>query len=248
MLFQLLVSLFGIAFVHRNLSLLEKIDVVSSSKLKFYFYFLQLPFYFYLFFKELFLFILIYIGIFLITLILFDKIIDYFKEKTFEKLHLHIVDRLILLLKAGKSSQTSLKNVFDNLTTWQKATFIKIDEIFEVKKHQSYKKYPKQDFHSLYFRELEVIMSSPCKVIEQLKAFRAVLRLHSSLRHKSRQAIQQNKAQALMSFFIYIVLVILSKNYLNLELKSLTMLTSILLFCLGQIIIFKIGGNIHWKT
>ena len=63
MLIQLIVSMFGIAFVHRNLSLLEKIDVLSRSKLNLVFYFLQLPFYFYLIFKELLPAILIYIGL-----------------------------------------------------------------------------------------------------------------------------------------------------------------------------------------
>lgn len=179
---------------------------------------------------------------------LFDKIIDYFKEKTFEKLHIHIIERLILLLKAGKSAQTSTIIVFDNLTNWQKATFIKIGDIFEVKTHQNCKKHLKHNFQSLYFRELEVITRSPCNVIEQLKAFREVLRLHNSLRHRSRQALRQNKAQALISFFIYLALILLSKKYLNLELMSLTMFASVTLFSLGQIIIFKIGGKIHWKT
>ena len=112
-LIQLIVSLFGIAIVHRNLSLLEKTELISSSKLNSAFYFLQLPFYSYLLFKELLPFVITYIGIFLTTFILFDKIIEYFAEKTFQKLHLHVVERLILLLKSGKSAQTSTKSIFE---------------------------------------------------------------------------------------------------------------------------------------
>lgn len=248
MLVQLIISLFGIAFVHRNLALLEKIDVLTSSKRNYFFYFLQLPFYLYLFFKELFSFILIYIGIFLLTLMLFEKIISFFREKTFETLHLHIIERLILLLKGGKSAQTSTKNVFNNLTTWQKATFNRINEIFELKMKITGEKHQISAFHEFYFRELEIILTSSSNVIEQLKSYREALRLQSNLRHKSRQAIQQSKAQAWISFFIYAVFVLLSKNYLKLELISITMLASLLLFLLGQILIFKLGGKIRWKT
>ncbi len=260
MLVQLLISLFGIASVHRNLSLLEKTEAFSSSsssssssselklKLSLLFYVLQLPFYLHLFFKELFVFVLIYIGIFLTTLILFDKIIEYFKEKSFEELHLYIIERIILLLKAGKSAQTSTKNVFDDLTSWQKTIFLELHEFFVVKTIRAYEKPTRRVSQSYYFYELKTILGSTNNVIEQLKSYQKALRLQNNLRHRSRQALSQTKAQALVSFLIYVSFVVLSNSYLKLELLSLTMLVSLILFCTGQILIFRLGGRIKWKT
>lgn len=249
---QLLISLFGIAFVHRNLSLLKKINVISGPKLNLFFCFLQLPFYFYLFFKELFVPVLIYIGIFIVTFILFDKIIDIFKEKSFEELHIYIIERIVLQIKAGKSAQVSTKNVFDDLTAWQKAIFSQLNKIFEASFEIAPQK--RSEFlqtmvsQTYYFQELKIILCSSGNVIEQLKSYQKALRLQNNLRHRSRQAIQQTKAQALVSFLIYISFVVLSHGYLNLELISLTMLVSFILFCTGQILIFRLGGKIKWKT
>lgn len=248
MLIHLLVSLFGIVFVHRNLSQLEKIDVISNSKLKFLFYFLQSPFYFHLFFKELFIFVIIYIGIFLTTLILFDKIIDIFKEKDFEQLHIYMIERIILQLKAGKSAQVSTKNIFDDLTSWQKSIFAEMPEVFEIESSKNNKNPSRAVFQPAYFQELKTILCSTSNVIEQLKSYQRALRLQNNLRHRSRQAVQQTKAQALVALLIYISFVFLSYNYLKLELMSLTMLVSLGLFGTGQAFIFRLGGKIRWKT
>ena len=248
MLIQLIISLFGIVFVHRNLSLVEKTELVSSSKVNFLFYFLQLPFYFYLFFKELFVFILIYIGIFLITLIVFDKIIAYFKEKTFENIHLDVIERIILQLRTGKSAQTSIKKIFDELTTWHKSIFFELNEICDIKTSEFSKKNVLFEFHAYYFEELNLILRSSSHVIEQLKSFQSGLRLQKNLRHRSRQALQPTKAQAVVSIFIYVVFLVISINFLRFEVLSLAMLLSFSMFCVGQVLILRLGRSIKWKT
>lgn len=248
MLIQLMISMFGIAFVHRNLSLLEKLEVLSSSKLNSAFYFLQLPFYFYLIFKELLPVILIYIGIFLATLILFDKIIRYFREKTFEKMHLYLIERLILLLKSGRSPQTCVKNVFENLSSWEKATFSGLNEIFEIKPGSFSEIDRKSELEQLFFHEMAAILRSTSNVGDQLIAFRRGLRLRDSLKRRAQQAIQATKAQAVVAGVIYLLLFAVSVRYLELEVLSLPVFVSIVLFSCGQFIIFKIGGKIRWKT
>ena len=248
MLIQLMISMFGIAFVHRNLSLLEKLDVLSRSKLNSAFYFLQLPFYFYLIFKELLPTILIYIGVILGTLILFDKIIRFFREKTFERMHLHIIERLILLLRSGKSAQTGTKNVFENLTSWQKVTFRGINEIFEIRNREVGEISAFSENQQQYFAELAHILRSTSNITDQLIAFRRGLRLYSGLKQRSRQAVQATKAQAIVSLVIYLMLIVLSKSYLNLKLLSFPVFASLAFFVTGQIIIYKLGGIIRWKT
>lgn len=248
MLIQLIISMFGIAFVHRNLSLLGKIDVLSTSKLNSAFYFLQLPFYFYLIFKELLPVILIYIGVILGTLILFDKIIRFFREKTFERLHLHIIERLILLLKSGKSPQTCVKNVFENLSSWEKVTFSRINEIFEINSADFLETSKKSEFEQLYFHELTVILRSSSNVSDQLTAFRRGLRLYDNLKRRAGQAIHATKAQAAVAGIIYLVFFVVSVKFLELKILSFPVLVSLAMFFAGQLMIFKLGGTIRWKT
>ncbi len=248
MLIQLMVSMFGIAFVHRNLSLLEKADLISTSKLISAFYVLQLPFYFYLYFKELLPFVITYIGIFLITFILFDKINDYFAQKTFEKLHLQLIERLILLLKSGKSPQTSVKNVFENLSSWEKVTFAGFNEIFKIGTGEVSEIFTSSANLQEYFTELAGILRSSSCVADQLIEFRRWLRLYNGLKRKSAQATQATKAQAIVSILIYVVLFFLSHNYLNLKLLTLPVFISLALFVTGQIFIFRLGRGIRWKT
>jgi hypothetical protein len=244
-LIQFVVSLFGIAFIYRIVSLVEKLEVVSRSKLNSFFCFLQLPLYFYLYFKELYVVILIYIGILALTLMEYDKIIHYFKEKTFEKLHLNLLDRLILLLKAGKSAPTSSKIVFAELNRFEKVTFLKFSHMFEINNEQNMQM---NVIEQSYFEELSHILRSSSGVVEQLKSLREGLRLQKNLRHRSVQALQQTRAQALVCLFIYAVFVFLSLKYLDLELFSATTFISVLLFFAGEMLIFRLGGRIKWKT
>ena len=248
MLVQLMISMFGIAFVYRILSLLEKIDVLPKSKLNSTFYILQLPFYFYMIFKELFPVILIYIGIFLVTLIRFDKIIRYFSQKTFERMHLHIIERLILLLKSGKSPQTSVKIVFENLSSWEKTTFCGISEIFEIGTRKVSEFSAFSEIQQQFFTELAGILRSTSNVAEHLATFRRGLRLYNGLKRRSEQAVQATKAQALVSLLIYLMLIFLSHSYLNLKLLTIPVFVSLALFVTGQIFIYRLGRGIRWKT
>jgi hypothetical protein len=201
-----------------------------------------------LFFKELFVPVLINIGIFLITLILFDKIISYFAKKTFEKIHLQVVERLILLLKVGKSPQTSVKILFKDLTSWQKVTFAQLNLIFEIESGLNNHLRTLNNSHFIYFNELKIILRASSHISEQLKAFYDALKLQDNLRHKSKLATEQTRAQALVCMFIYIGFLYLSTNYLQLEVFSETVGLSLVLFTLGLLLIFRLGGPIKWKT
>ena len=123
MFVEVVVSMFGIVIVQRILSLVEEFEVLPAAILYFGFGFLQLPLYFCLFFKELAAFVPIYIGIILISLIANEKIIHFFQQITFEKLHLQVIDRVILHLYASKSAQASMKCVFAELSSWEKTVY-----------------------------------------------------------------------------------------------------------------------------
>lgn len=245
MLGDLVISLFGIWIVHRTLSLLEKLEVLSTAFLNILFWILQLPLYFYLYFKELFAFVTIYIGIILIFLILEDKIIHFFYKKTFEKLHLQLVDRVILHLHAGKSAQLSLKCVWEDLNGWEKRSFMSLEMIFKI---NSVPNLQKSMFQKFFYDELALILKSSSQITEQMKSFRAGLATQQSLRHKSRQSVQQIRAQAMVCVVLYAAILLFAHHYLQLELMSVAVTVSFVMFLSGQLFIFAFGGQIKWKT
>ncbi|MBC7743082.1 MAG: hypothetical protein H7061_12850 [Bdellovibrionaceae bacterium] len=242
---QTLLSLFGIAIVHRNLSLLENFEVISARKSRIYFIILQLPLYFMMIFKEQTLLTFIYIGIFLLTFIFYRKILIIFALSTYENCHLQVLDQMILLLKSGKSAQTALKIVLSGFSTWEKLVFRNLQTIFEI---ESFQLKPLIEKNHYYFHEMQIILRSPSHVIEQLKSFREGLRIQRNLRHKSRQVTQQIRAQAFVSIGIYIAIFCLSRSFLNLSASISLIFVSLALFLGGLACIFIMGGKIRWKT
>lgn len=248
MFVELVLSLFGFVFVIRILSLVEKLEVLSSTKLKVFFGFLLLPIYLNLFFKELFVFVFIYIGIFFITLILFDKIIAYLMQKTFVNLHLELIQRIILLLTTGKSASTSVAILFNELSAWQKLVFLRLNKIFEIKTTHNSAALINKWNNSSYFDELETILRSSSHVLEQLKALSEGLALQHNLQRKSQLAIKSARNQAVAIVFVYISIFLMSFKFLNLQVFSMPAVVSSVMFLTGQFIVFKMGGHIKWKT
>ncbi len=241
----ILLSMFGIVIVRRNLSLLEKFEVISVKKSIIFFVILQLPLYFNLVFKEQSAFLFYYIGIFLLTLIFYRKILIFFSNSTYEKCHLQVLDQLILLLKSGKSAQASLKIVLSSFSVWEKMIFRNLQTIFEIDQQEIK---PLTEKHQFYFQEMHTILRSSSHVIEQLKSFREGLRIQRNLRHKSGQVTQQIRAQAMVSVIIYVGIFSLSHAYLNLKNSIALIFISLLLFLIGFGTIFIFGGRIKWKT
>lgn len=242
---QVLLSLFGIVIVYRNLSLLKRFEVISLRKAQIYFVLLQLPLYISVIFKEQSAFLFLYIGIFLLTLIFYRKILNIFALSTYENCHLQILDQLILLLKSGKSAQTALKIVLSGFSAWERLVFRNLQMIFEIERQELKPLFEKNHF---YFQEMQLILRSSSHVIEQLRSFRDGLRIQRNLRHRSRQVTQQIRAQAVVSVAIYIGIFCLSSAYLGLQKSTTLIFISVLLFLIGFSSIFLIGGRIKWKT
>lgn len=245
MVFHIFISLFGIAIVYRNLSLLEKFEVINQKKMFLWFIFLQFPFFLFVFFKEQIALTIIFIGIFLITLIFYRKIFMKFAMMTYEKCHLRVLDHLILLLKSGKSAQVGIKIVFNGLSGWEKIVFAPLETVFEL---QNLEKTILFNVNSFYFEEIKSILHSNHKIFEQLQSFREGLRIRHNLRHKSRQVTQQIRAQALIAVFIFFIFLYISFKNFGLHNHLPVLLISSTLFFSGFLLIFKLGGRIRWKT
>jgi hypothetical protein len=243
--FQILLSLFGIAVVYRNLSLLEKFEVISKRKMFLCFLIFQFPLFLFVIFKEQIVLTLLFIGIFLTTLIFYRKILKKFADRTYEKCHLHLLDRMILLLKAGKSSSTAIKITLNDLSGWEKTIFAELETVFELQKSEKPNLFM---LNTLYFQEIKIILRSNHHIAEQMTSFRDGLKLRHSLRHRSRQVTQQIRAQALVSILIYFVFLFMGFHYFKLEQKTGIISVSALLFLVGLGSIFLLGGRIRWKT
>lgn len=245
MLFELAVSLFGIVIVQRILSLLEKIEVLRAPNLKFFSLLLQFPLYLPLFFKELLFVTGLYIGIFTLTLILSSKIIVFFQEITFEKLHLSIINRVLLHISTGKSPQTSLKAVMNSLSSFESAVFATLTDDLYANLVPSVCVLPKKMF---YFTEMRRILRSEARITEQLQSFRRSLQLQNNLRRKSRQASLQTRAQAVICALLYASMLYFAVRFLSFNLVSFELALSLTMFLSGQMLIFKMGASVRWKT
>lgn len=246
---QLLLSLFGIVVVHRILSLFEKEEVFEVKKLRFAHVFLQFPLTFHLIFKDLIAFSTIYIGSFFVLLILSSKIIEVFRQKMFEKMHLSVLQQLILQISTGQSPKLSTKNLYSELSSAEKRVFEPLKMIFEEAKSKSeVKSSQKNAQERFYYAELASILNSSSHVREQLAGFRRLLSLQHNLRHKSRQSVLQSRAQAVTCCVLYFIILALSVLFLHFDLKSTAFIISVLMQLGGVYFVFNLGRKVSWKT
>ena len=214
-------------------------------KMILFFVTLQIPLFLFVIFKDHILFTLIYIGIFSITLIFYRRLLVKCARITYANCHLRVLDHLILLLKSGKSAQSSLKIVVNAFTRWEKLVFSELESIFEVKQNQNAENFA---VNAIFFEEIKIILRSNHQVSDQIKNFRAGLKIRHNLRHKSRQVTQQIRAQAFVAMFIFALLLVTGFKYLNLGDSIDIVIIATLLFVVGLVLIFVFGGKIRWKT
>ena len=245
MLFVLFVSVFGTAFIYRFLSLLEKIEVFNRVQRDLLSILLQLFLWFLLFFKEQRHLTYIYIGTFVIILILSDKIISIFTNFSFEKLHLSIIQRVLVQISRGQSAQASVKIVFNELSMFEKIVFADLQRVFSINKSKSA---PTLSPHQYFFDEMLEILNSKTQISVQLNELRQFLSLRTNLRHRSRQILLQTRAQAAVCALIYIFFWFLSCRFLNMKVVSFVSAGSLALFGAGIVIILKLGSSFKWKT
>jgi hypothetical protein len=244
-LFVLVVSVFGTAFIYRFLSLLEKVEVFNRLQRNLISVSLQLFLWFLLYFKEQRYLTYIYIGTFVIILILSDKIITLFSNFSFEKLHLSIIQRVLVQISRGQSAQASVKLVFNELSTFEKFVFADLQRVFDKNKSKSA---PTLSQHQYFFDEIDEILNSKTQISVQLSELRQFLSLRANLRHRSRQILLQTRAQAVVCTLIYIFFWFLSCKFLDMKLFSVATVCSLALFSAGLVVILKLGAGFKWKT
>lgn len=243
---QLALSIFGICIVNRTLSLLEKFEVINRSQRLCFHILLQLPFIFFVIFKELQTIVLVYIGIFLIILIAFRKLIAFLYEKHFEKMHLVLIQRLLLHISRGHSPQNSFANVINSFSPLQKRILSCQNEV--EPEEFSFFFTIQSDFRLHTLKELNFILNQTSHVTAQLKQLRQFLSLRNNLRHKSRQILLQSRAQACVCVFIYAFFWYVAVVQLGYQFQIYTSLLSPAMFLCGFLSLFNMGRKFKWKT
>lgn len=239
-----LISVFGLVIVNRFMIRFQRSDFISSQKSKFLFWIFILPLAGFLFFKDPIIVLTVYIGIFLLGLILFFILFEKIMQNIFEKSKIQLLDSLILQIRVGNSPQKALTEALYCSSKLEKKLFEPIKYVFNTH-------FSEDQIHFLFTRdyilELRVILISASRVVEQIQSFRDGLKIQFQFKHKSNQVTQQIKAQAIVASVIYLIIFVIS--YLNLGLNQFPnlMLASFVLFLVGIIVVFKIGGKIRWK-
>jgi predicted RNA binding protein with dsRBD fold (UPF0201 family) len=239
-----LISIIGLLIVNRFFFRLYKANLISDKKTRCLFWVFIVPILFSLFFKDPMIALCLYIGIFLLGLILFFILFDQIMKNVFENSKIQLLDALILQIRVGHSPQKALAESLYSCTHLEKNIFDPIKYVFsnDFSSEQIQFKFTKH-----YILELRTILVSSARVVEQIQSLRDGLKIQFQFQFKSKQITQQIKAQAIVAFVIYLMIFVISYQNLGLKEYPVLMALSTLMFVVGLILVFKLGGNIKWK-
>lgn len=239
-------SLLGLVIAHRTHVISEKNNLFTnkfSTQRHVLVLFLQLLMSFFLF-EHLHLLFFEIVVVFLTPLMMM-KVTIYAREGRMRAQFVSLLDSLIIRMRAGKSFRDAFVQILPEsdplvrvlLTEFHSSLIYKrpLDELFFQKDIRD------------YFQELTNIDEQNHKSIERLKSFRRTLKVRQDFRQKSRQAMQQVHAQALILSLMYVLLLFVlvlrgeATKYLGLVTGS-AVLFAVGLFCLQLI-----GRGYKWK-
>jgi hypothetical protein len=240
---NLLLSIFGLFISDKFVSRLEKFKMISDHQKRILFMIMNVPNAYFIFFKDQIVILFIYIGLILLSLTFFSIYFDYLLKKTFFDSQIRVLDGLSLNIKSGVSSFKSAKIVFETLSSFEKITFESLHFLNSTSKVPIYASFK---YTNDFFAELEIIFQSQVKVSDQLDQFKKGLRVQKSIRHKSRMAALQVRAQAIVAVFIYLFLLGFSICELNLLQFPVVIVFSLLLMSCGVYFILLKGNKVKW--
>lgn len=244
-MWSLLISIFGLFLSDRFFCKLQKFQIISEKKRWMFYGLSVLPLFLVLIFKDPEVLIFIYIGCFLITFILFFLLFDQIMQKIFKNMKIQVLESIILQIRVGNSPQKAVFNVYQQFKPLEKIIFEPFLYIFL---DQTSEKSIRCSFATDYFKELGFILTSQTRVIDQLLSFKDGLKIQENFRRKSKQVTQQIRAQAVVTFFVYVLMFVLSYTHLQLDKYPMIIIISIGMFTFGLISIFYMGRKIKWQV
>ena len=164
-------------------------------------------------------------------------------KKIFYASQIRVLESIILNVKTGLSPLKSSKIVFESLTQFEKITFEPLNFMQTSLKVPIYASFGyTQDF----FGELEMIIKSNTKICDQLEQYKKGLLVQKSMRHKSRMATLQVRAQAVVAIVIYLFLLLFAIHELNLAQFPSVIAVSLMMMMAGVYLILVKGNRIKW--
>jgi hypothetical protein len=240
----LLLAIIGFISAHRIICRIEKFFFVNRKNSLTFFVFLTIPIYFFVIIKDHLTLYILYIGLFLVSLIFFSYFFEKKLKSVFLQSHLNLINSLLLQIKSGYSTQKAINECVLQMTNFENTIYAPLNSILKpefdiqlITRH----------WQHFYFMELRSILTSETRVIDQLEMFKQGLKVKNRFVARTNQVTRQIKAQAVVATLVYGLIFALSYYQLNLLESPATIICSFLLFLIGLIFIFKLGGTIKWK-
>jgi Flp pilus assembly protein TadB len=167
------------------------------------------------------------------------------REQLLKQHFIPILDQLILSMKTGKGFRSALQICLERTPHHIRFTLLEFLSALQYQKEiTTLARDPQIRF---FFAELALVDQSAHKPIDRMKALRRRLMMEKGFRQKSRQALLQVRFQSWIMAAMYIlVLGYVQSDYGLRNLKSLVVISTTL-FCLGLLVVQRMGRNYRWK-
>lgn len=191
----------------------------------------------------------LFIGIFFISLIIISIFLEKTIEKKFDDRLLSLLDRIILSQKAGKSFRQSTLAALQSVTTeYEKSKLQNLVKALSAEVSELPLQIKKTSTLFLFFmNEVIFIGQQNTLQLEQTLLLRRQIKIILQLRHKSGQAAQQAKAQALIIAILFVGMTIFLSQVFGWQQVRPFFLFSLPILSLGVWITWKISGRFKWS-
>lgn len=246
MLKSTFLTVLGLVIAHRTHAIGEKNNLFTnkfSTSRHVLVLFLQLSISFFLF-EHLLLFVFEIVVVFLTPLAMM-KVTILARARCMRAHFVSLLDTLIMRMRAGKSFRDAFQLQMNESEPLLRALMSEFYSCL-IYKRPLHELFFQRDIRE-YFAELARIDEQNHRSIDRLKSLRRKLKVKENFRQKSRQALMQVKAQALILTFIYVLLLVTLLLRGGADKFIGLISASLLLFCFGMTCLFMIGRGYRWK-
>jgi hypothetical protein len=245
MILILVFSMIGWLSVHRIISILRSKKVLDEKTNSF----LQGSVLALALLPPAFQFSMILVGVYFLILMigafLLPKIIEEKRRQEFLKNRIFAVDVILLAVQSGKSFRQALLDVKNTEMNYgyyihEMVCLVLLREDFVFK--------ATDPLALRFYRELKIFEGMSHKIAERIKSFRGILKIEEQFRQKSRTATLQARAQSIIVGILYLLAWIFNVMNYGTSLDSKMLDSSMLLFVLGTVWIWKMGKTHRWTV
>jgi Flp pilus assembly protein TadB len=167
------------------------------------------------------------------------------REQLLKLQFIPILDQLILSMKSGKGFRPALQVCLERNTHHVRYTLLEFISAIQYQKEiKSLGEDPQIRF---FFQELALVDQSAHKPVDRMRALRRRLMMEKGFRQKSRQALLQVRFQSWIMTGMYMLVLTYVQNDFGLKKHLGLVMGSSTLFCLGLLVVQRMGRNYKWK-